>query len=325
MTALVIGPIGDTMANPRKINREESPVLVSKGLLQSKSEMGVMLFGMELRDHREELFVVMVCDGLPLGVAFRRAGFSSKDHNAPSNLFALPRLQERAQAILKARATTGVVSLGEVTSMLQRVFAGAHAAEEFSAAHNAAFSLARLYGHVTDRATLEVIRRPSRDPDAPSEQALGDWVAGLPALNGPGPGPGLLGSNPPLRGAPAAPLGQGPAQSLNEINDLQGMSQGPGLGPSGPEPHMHVDVHRNQQEFSNEINDLAEFRTQACIGTGARPENGAPTGPVTVTPNPCGPSGLLGNEGTPHPGGVEKGAPLQEVEGTTYPKFEDLF
>ena len=324
------------MSNPRKINREESPVLVSKGLLQSKSEMGVMLFGMELRDHREELFVVMVCDGLPLGVAFRRAGFSSKDHNAPSNLFALPRLQERAQAILKARATTGVVSLGEVTSMLKRVFAGANAAEEYSAAHNAAFSLARLYGHVTDRATLEVIRRPSRDPDAPSEQALGDWVAGLPALNGPGPGPGPdlgllgpadLGSNPPLRGAPAAPLGSPEPQSPNEINDLEAMNQGPGLGPSGPEPHMHVDVHRNQQEFSNEINDLAEFRTQACIGTApGRPENGAPVGPVTVTPTPRARSGPL--ETLP-PGGSEKGAPLQSQQVPVltgeFPPIEDLF
>jgi len=296
--------------------------LVSKGLLQSKSEMGVMLFGMELRDHREELFVVMVCDGLPLGVAFRRAGFSSKDHNAPSNLFALPRLQERAQAILKARATTGVVSLGEVTSMLKRVFEGANAAEEYSAAHNAAFSLARLYGHVTDRATLEVIRRPSRDPDAPSEQALGDWVAGLPALNGPGPGPGPdLGLLAPLRGAPAAPLGPEPSQSPNEINGLEAMNQGPGLGPSGPEPHMHVDVHRNQPENPNEINDLAEFRTLACIGTaGGRPENGAPVGPVTGTPNPGGHSPLLGKR-VPRQNRQVPGTPAGEL----LPKIEDLF
>jgi hypothetical protein len=128
-----------------------------------------VLFGRSMQDHREELFVVMVCDGLPLGLAFRRAGFESKDHNAPSNLFNLPRVQERAAAILEARKATGVVTLPQVTDMLQRVFAGAHSEGEYSAAHNAAFSLARLYGHVTDKATLEVIRRPSRDPDAPSE------------------------------------------------------------------------------------------------------------------------------------------------------------
>ena len=265
--------------------------------------------------------MAMVCDGLALGLAFKRAGFSSKAHDAPYNLWALPRVQERARAIFEARRATGVVSLGEVTSMLQRVFAGANAAEEYSAAHNAAFSLARLYGHVTDRATLEVIRRPSRDPDAPSEQALGDWVAGLPALNGPGPGPGPdLGLLAPLRGAPAAPLGSPEPQSPNEINGLEAMNQGPGLGPSGPEPHMHVDVHRNQPENPNEINDLAEFRTLACIGTaGGRPENGAPVGPVTVTPTTRAHSELLG------PGAPEKRGPPETETGTRYPKMEDLF
>ena len=67
--------------------------------------------------------------------------------------------------------------------MLQRVYSSAYHADEFNAAHNAALSLARLYGHVNDRQTLEVIRRPSRDPDAPSETALGDWIAELPAIN----------------------------------------------------------------------------------------------------------------------------------------------
>jgi hypothetical protein len=296
-------------------------VLIPKGTRNAiRSTTGPMVFGVELNDAREELFVVMVCDGLSLGVAFNRAGFTSKDHSAPSKLFHLPRVQERARAIFEARRTTGVVSLGEVTSMLQRVFAGAHSEGEYSAAHNAAFSLARLYGHVTDRATLEVIRRPSRDPDAPSEQALGDWVAGLPAINGPGPeGPqGLLA---PLRGAPAAPLGPEPA---------------------GPEPSMHVDVHRNQSEFSNEINGLEEFRTLTGIGTGEAPgrsENGAPARPVTGTPNQRGPADLLG-PGPPNqrgpadllgPGPQQKGAPVQPLqvpgypEGVEWPDAKELF
>lgn len=303
--------------------------LIPKGIAKGRSVSGPLILGVELRDHREEIFVVMVCDGLPMGLAFRRAGFTSKDHNAPSNLWALPRVQVRAQSILEARRATGVVSLGEVTSMLKRVFAGANAAEEYSAAHNAAFSLARLYGHVTDRATLEVIRRPSRDPDAPSEQALGDWVAGLPALNGSGPegsqgSQGLLG---PFPHAPAAPLGPEPSQNPNEINGLAGPEP---LEPSpepGPEPYMHVDVHRNQLENPNEINDLAEFRTLACIGTaGGRSENGAPVGPVTVTPTSRGHSDLLGPE---PPGGSEKGAPLNEVQVPVltggFPPIEDLF
>ena len=145
-----------------------------------RSETGPILFGVGLQDAREEQFVRMVCDGLALGVAFSRAGFTSKNNNAAYNLWQLPRVQERAAAILEARRTTGVVSLNEVTDMLKRVFAGAHSEGEYSAAHNAAFSLARLYGHVTDRTSLEVIRRPSRDPDAPSEQALTSWVDSLP-------------------------------------------------------------------------------------------------------------------------------------------------
>ena len=128
------------------------------------------------------MFVVMICDGLSMRLAFARAGFESKDVSAPAKLFNLPRIQERVNKVLEARRTTGVLSLAEVTDMLKRVYAGAQSAEEYSAAHNAAFSLARLYGHVTDRATVEIIRRPSRDPDAPSEQALSSWVESLPSL-----------------------------------------------------------------------------------------------------------------------------------------------
>jgi hypothetical protein len=276
-----------------------------------------VLFGVELRDAREELFVILVCDGLPMGLAFKRAGFESKANNAPSLLFNLPRVQERAQAILAARRETGAVSLPQVTDMLKRVFAGAHSEGEYSAAHNAAFSLARLYGHVTDRATLEVIRRPSRDPDAPSEQALGDWVAGLPVISGPGPaalGPadqGLLPADlPPRPDAPAEPLGP-ETIFLNNSKDLQDMGLGSGLGPSGPEPLEWI--------LSNDIKGLGpEAR--------GRTENGAPSGPVTVTPQRRARSGLLG------PGGIKKRVLTpRQVPGTAggkvskYPSAKDLF
>jgi len=264
--------------------------MVKKG--RFGSQRGTMLLGVDLIDAREEIFVRMVCDGLSLGVAFARAGFTSKAHDAPSTLFALPRIQERANAILDARRATGVVTLGEVTDMLQRVFAGAHSEGEYSAAHNAAFSLARLYGHVTDRATLEVIRRPSRDPDAPSEQALGDWVAGLPVVSG--PGPAALGSGPqallpageggdlvPRPDAPAEPLGP-ETIFLNNSKDLQDMGLGSGLGPSGPEPL--------NWEKANDIKGLA--------GVAGRTENGAPSSPVTMTPTQRAHSGLLGPGGT---------------------------
>ena len=271
-----------------------------------------MLFGRGLRDAREDLFIIMVCDGLPLGLAFARAGFTSKNHDAPSNLFHLPRVQERAAAILEARRTQGVVTLPEVTDMLKRVFAGAHSEGEYSAAHNAAFSLARLYGHVTDRATLEVIRRPSRDPDAPSEQALSSWVEALPALPGPGPmpeGPSFL----RVADARAEPLGLD-REKPNVINGLEPLMPGP-LGPEGPGP-----------ELSNEINWLADG-----MGVGGRPENGAPSGPVTGTPNGGAQSELL-SAGGPGPTPERKGAPMPErqVPGTNtgpegIPSFEELF
>ena len=247
--------------------------LISRGL-RRHTERHAANLGTDLRDAQEEQFVRMACDGLALGVAFARAGFTSKAKDAAANLFNLPRVRARAQAILEARRTSGVVSLPEVTDMLKRVFAGAHSEGEYSAAHNAAFSLARLYGHVTDRASIEVIRRPSRDPDAPSEQALAGWVEALPALASPGPGPMDQASFLRVADAPAPLLGREPsgldAQNASDFKALTPIEPSglAGLGPSGP-------------EFSNEINWLGLDGK----GVGGRPENGAPSGPVTVTPN----------------------------------------
>jgi len=281
----------------------------------------------------------MVCDGLALGVAYARAGFTSKNTNAPSLLFDLPRVQARAKAILEARRTTGVVTLAEVTDMLQRVFAGAHAKEEFSAAHNAAFSLARLYGHVTDKATLEVIRRPSRDPDAPSEQALSSWVESLPALPSPGPASPAFGPSGPgpdavatlvdadlVRAAyaPAAPLGLEPLepQSYNP-NDING------LDPSGPDDGKALTAGPGPSglEKSNDINWLGLGGT----GVGGRPENGAPDVAVTGTPSGGARSDLLARGPGPTPvtetgpqTAIEQ-VPVPERGKIKYPPMEDLF
>ena len=251
----------------------------------------------------------MVCDGISQGMAFARAGFKSAHGSAPSNLWALPRIQARAQAILEARRTTGVVTLEEVTDMLKRVFAGAHTEGEYSAAHNAAFSLARLYGHVTDKASLEIIRRPSRDPDAPSEQALASWVETLPGLPGPCPEPLPIASQaisqapgpeplpiasqaisqaPPHR-APAELLENNP-KSFSFYKDLA--SQGP--EPSSPEPSSPASPER---EYPNDINWLD--------GPG-QPENGAPSSPVTGTPTAGARTEVLEPPGPPPPGQTKR-------------------
>lgn len=248
-------------------------VFVSKGrMVKRNAKQGLTVMGVDLQDAREEIFIRLICDGISVGVAFIRAGFTSKHQNAAHNLFNLPRIQARAQAILEARRTTGVVTLEEVTDMLKRVYAGAHMEGEYSAAHNAAFSLARLYGHVTDKASLEIIRRPSRDPDAPSEQALASWVETLPGLPGPGPEPAALPSaisQAPPRRAPAEPLGLDP-KNLSFYKDLS--AQG-----SGPEPSSPVSPER---ELPNDINWLEPSRP----GPG-QSENGAPVAPVTGTSN----------------------------------------
>ena len=264
----------------------------------------VTLLGADLANVKEEAFVMMVMVGLAIGAAFVKAGFTSKATNAPYILFHKPHIQARANAILEARRTQGVVTLPEVTSMLQRVFAGALHDAEYSAAHNAAFSLARIYGHVTDRATLEVIRRPSRDPDAPSEMALGAWVEALPGLAGPASEPSFV----RVSDAPAAPLGhdiQGPGpEKPNEIN---------WLGSNEPSLH-HAQGPRPEGpglEISNDFKGLGP--------TGGRPENGAPSRPVTGTPDSGAQSDLLG------PGGTEKRGPPPEQTGTTYPSADELF
>jgi hypothetical protein len=181
------------------MTKYEGQALVRKGGRNgARGKPVILLLGRDLEDHREELFVRLVCDGMSLAQAYVMAGLPKGSIAAPSRLFRLPRLQERAQAILDARAKTGAITLPQVTDMLQRVFTGALHSGDFGPAHNAAFSLARLYGLVIDRSQVELIRRPSRDPDAPSETALADWVSSLPALPPPSPAAGPEPSKPLL-------------------------------------------------------------------------------------------------------------------------------
>lgn len=302
--------------------------LISRGQRRG-SERGVVLLGVGLKDAREEMFAIMVCDGLPLKLAFARAGFESKNNNAPFNLFHLPRIQERAAAILEARRTQGVVTLSEVTSMLQRVFAGAHSEGEYNAAHNAAFSLARLYGHVTDKSTLEVIRRPSRDPDAPAVQALGDWVAALPVISGPSPCLESLpsGATPSqgLGAIAAAPTGLGP---LNLPPEPSGGPQAPFQGPprGAPAPLLGPGPSPPTTDEGPGPATAGELRY------GAGPEGSSPEGPeldavlACALPEDPSPQSELPNEinwlAGPGPemgwAGIGNGAPVTPVTGTPY-------
>jgi hypothetical protein len=197
-----------------------------------------------------------------------------------------------------------VVTLPQVTSMLQRVFSSAFHEGEFNAAHNASLSLARLYGHVNDRQTLEVIRRPSRDPDAPSETALGDWIAELPAINAPAPDAMQnTASNLALRSAPASVLAQSPPTTpdLAEPRDNLAEPQDNPAEPIDWNASQMLPTSSVSRSMSNDINDLpvnSRSDTLNSIESASDPiaydtigdvpgrsENGAPAGPVTGTPN----------------------------------------
>jgi hypothetical protein len=187
----------------------------------------------------EESFAGMVVDGMPQAEAFRKAGYKAGSHMDATRLWRSERIQGLAKAILKARRETAAVSLPEVTHMMQRIYAGALAAEDYSPAHNAAFSLARLYGMVVDRAQIEHIRRPARNPDAPAEQDMGSWIASLPSLE-----------------------------------------------PSSPKPLISLD---------NQGSSLEPQGSDGMIVPARQIENGAPTEPVTGTPN----AGALAGPGKP--------------------------
>jgi hypothetical protein len=270
---------------PRKKREGKPPLGPGQRSLIKSERRAVRLFGADLQDAREEMFVRMVADGLSMGVSYVRAGFVVKTQNAAGDLFRQPHIQARIEAVLEARRTQGVVTLPEVTDMLKRVFAGANSEGEYSAAHNAAFSLARLYGHVTDKATLEVLRKPSREPDAPSEQVLGDWVAGLPGPvieASPLSPPLEQGSKGPPHGAPAPLLGLGTMATPPSGPEPSGLEL---LAGNSASPEKLTAV--NSGGLPNDFNGLAAPRDGDGIG------NGAPVGPVTGTPRSGGRAPLL--------------------------------
>jgi hypothetical protein len=240
--------------------------------------------------------------------------------------------------------------LPEVTGMLQRVYSSAYHADEFNAAHNAALSLARLYGHVNDRQTIDIIRRPSRDPDAPSEQDLSTWVESLPAINAPdgfshsviAPAPegseasGIALGGPPHR-APA-PLLATPADTPTPVDNLAT----PRDSAIDWTASRVLPTSATARDIPSDINDLPTHSRLSPHNSAAphdvydvhdrhdtpgRPENGAPARPVTGTPNARAHAEPLRGG---HPGVFGKGSPaeLSKVPGTTgekFPPIEDLF
>ena len=273
-----------------------------------------MVLGVSLKDAREELFVIMVCDGLTLGQAYVRAGFKGKGSKAAHMLWQLDRIQERARAVLDARKATGAISLPQVTNMLERVFSSAIHSEQLNAAHNAAFSLARLYGHVTDKAQVEVLRKPSRDPDAPAEQSLSSWVDSLVDVS---PNPPQIAQDAPqgpLSDARADLLAAIPADALPGSEDQDTASA---LFPSNlnemPSTSDGVNARSHLASTSAQAENVSEIKWLERDGPVAS-ENGAPGRRVTGTPSAGARIGALrlipdkGSRSNPQ-GAKKKGAP----------------
>jgi hypothetical protein len=219
--------------------------------------------GEGLKDAKEECFAILICDGIPVAIAYARAGFD-QTNSSGLELFRSARIQARCRAIFEARAKTPGLGLPDITDMLKRVYANALHGEEYSAAHNAAFSLARLYGLVVDRAQLDVIRRPSREPDAPSEQALGSWIEALPTAQ--------IG---PASSALSEPLGSGPEPHQGQIVSRE---------TPGPGPVIEGSI------YGSDLDGPRSHEGEGEIG------NGAPSRPVTGTPSPGEHSEPLGSE-----------------------------
>jgi hypothetical protein len=207
-----------------------------------------------LKDAKEELFCVLICDGLTLGLAFTKAGFTAADKASSAyGLMKAPRIEARIRAILEARAKSPPVNLPEVTDMLKRVYGGALHSEEYNAAHNAAFSLARLHGLVVDRAQLDVIRRPSREPDAPAEVSLGSWIEALPALPS-SPAPSVV----PAYATTSGPIIEGSilGSDLDAPRGRDGTENGAPVGPvteaSPPGAHSAQGGHSEPLPYGDE-------------------------------------------------------------------------
>ena len=249
--------------------------------------------GNDLADAREETFCRMVADGVTLGASWARAGFPAEPDalraaSAGAHLFRQDRIRARVEAILAARAEASHATLPEVSDMLRRIYAEALHNGEYGAAHSAAFSLARLHGLIIDRAQIDVVRRPAREPDAPAEQALGAWVQALP---------------------PMITIEGPKAQDASNINSLAGP------GPLGPEVYASPDgvmIPSQAGPGPSGPENLNEIKELPRPG---RPENGAPSMAVTGTPSVSAQSAPEAKARHPKAGGgpraPKKRVPLQ--------------
>ena len=157
---------------------------------------------------KQEAFAFHLARGLPMGEAYRLAGFRATGNHVFENASKLAKStkvstkvdQERAklaEARMIALQSGMIVTAQSVGAMLAEVFRNATADKQHGAAATAAMGLAKLHGLLVER-TEDVTRRATRDPAALREITVDDWMAAQ-------QGQGLL---PPSEPSPEPPTAQ---------------------------------------------------------------------------------------------------------------------
>lgn len=183
--------------------------------------------------HRQEAFAHHVARGMPLGEAYRLAGYKASGNHVFENASKLAKMTkvltkvdqvrtEIAEARMNALAATMIVTAQTVGSMLTDVFKNATKDKQHGAAATAAMGLAKLHGLLVDK-TEDVTRRAARSPDAPLEIDVESWLTeqGVQIEHKPD-----LAKSPETQAAadhgaplPAEPLDQGSEPPLDESRD----------------------------------------------------------------------------------------------------------
>ena len=203
---------------------------------------------------KQEAFAFHLARGLPMGEAYRLAGFRATGNHVFENASKLAKStkvstkvdQERAklaEARMIALQSGMIVTAQSVGAMLAEVFRNATADKQHGAAATAAMGLAKLHGLLVER-TEDVTRRATRDPAALREITVDDWMAaqqgqGLlpPSEPSPEPGPPILEPTIPEPGPPGMEADYQTPDVTNPEPLRNAIIQGPEpLEPLEPEP-----------------------------------------------------------------------------------------
>lgn len=103
-----------------------------------------------LKNHRQERFCQLIKQGIPPFRAYPMAGYKAHP-GEPYRLRDNPRVKQRLKEITRSLAMKTRVTVESVTADLDRIAAGAEAAQQYGAAKGAVETKAKLHGLLIDR------------------------------------------------------------------------------------------------------------------------------------------------------------------------------